>query len=278
MKPFTEFLGKDQSFWSNVKLVSETVGYSDRRTEKLKRYSIENIISAFKSRRITYAHVYSERSMVPTDLGKDLLLYLNKRSYAIENIAYPNLMDRSEARKEFEAIRERLLPSCHLPMNKQKGEKKHHLYMTCIVNMLTEEALGGVYFDDNPRGLVIVTKDGRPIRSMSRWMDGVYPSLLDPVAVWETKEYYGTTTFGSRVADGVYETMLDGHELSELGESSGRKINHYLIVDDKFTWWTKGKSYLCRIIDILNMGLVDEVLVGKEVLTRWKDVVRSWQE
>ena len=35
-------------------------------------------------------------------------------------------------------------------------------------------------------------------------------------ARWEIKEYYGTTTLGSRVADGVYETMLDGLELREL--------------------------------------------------------------
>ena len=39
---------------------------------------------------------------------------------------------------------------------------------------------------------------------------------MDPLAVWEIKEYYYTTTFGSRVADGVYETLLDGMELREL--------------------------------------------------------------
>ena len=32
------------------------------------------------------------------------------------------------------------------------------------------------------------------------------------MALWEIKEYYYTTTFGSRVADGVYETLLDGLE------------------------------------------------------------------
>jgi len=30
--------------------------------------------------------------------------------------------------------------------------------------------------------------------------------------------YYYTTTFGSRVEDGVYETLLDGMELEELRE------------------------------------------------------------
>ena len=49
-----------------------------------------------------------------------------------------------------------------------------------------------------------------------------------------------------------------------------------LFVDDYHTWWQQGKSYLCRIIDMLHMGLVDEVLFGREVLTRWPEIVRSW--
>jgi hypothetical protein len=109
-------------------------------------------------------------------------------------------------------------------------------------------------------------------------MDGAYPSIENPMAVWEVKEYYGTTTFGSRVADGVYETMLDGFELLELREHEKIAIQHYLFVDDRFTWWIKGKSYLCRIIDMLHMGLVDEVLFGKEVLQRWPEIVASWKK
>jgi len=278
MKPFAEFCKRDPSFWANTKLISETIGYSDRKTKKLKRYEIEDIISAFKMRKISYAHVYERKTNITTAFGKDILAYLNKRSETIEKDIKPNLMDRAEAKKEFEAIQKGAKHSCYLPMNKQKGEKKHYMYMTGIVNMLTEEALGGVHFDDNPKGLMVITKEGRPFRTLSRWMDGAYPRLVDPIAVWETKEYYGTTTFGSRVADGVYETMLDGHELLELEAQAGRKISHYLVVDDRFTWWTKGKSYLCRIVDILNMGLVDEVLFGKEVLSRWQDIVRSWKK
>ena len=228
MKPFPEFSDKDQSFWANIKLISETIGYSERKTKKLRRYAINDVVLAFKSRKIAFDHVYEKASMMPTDLGKEILAYLNRRSKTLEDYVQPNLMDRAEAMKEFDAIRDRANHSCYLAMNKQKGEKKHYMYMTCIVNMLTEEALGGVHFDDNPKGLLVVTRDGKPFRTLSRWMDGAYPSLIDPVAVWETKEYYGTTTFGSRVADGVYETMLDGHELLELGAETGRKTMHYL--------------------------------------------------
>ncbi|MGH9565995.1 MAG: DUF7687 domain-containing protein [Candidatus Angelobacter sp.] len=26
------------------------------------------------------------------------------------------------------------------------------------------------------------------------------------------------------------------------------------MVDSAFTWWVKGRSYLCRIVDMLHMG------------------------
>ena len=37
-----------------------------------------------------------------------------------------------------------------------------------------------------------------------------------------------------------------------------------------------GRSYLCRMIDMLNMGYVDEVLFGREVLQRLPELVAEW--
>jgi hypothetical protein len=105
--------------------------------------------------------------------------------------------------------------------------------------------------------------------------------------VWEIKEYYYTTTFGSRVADGVYETLLDGMELEELDEALRElaaidhrttHVQHLLMVDAHFTWWVKGRSYLCRIIDMLHMGYVDEVLFGKEIVDRLPVIVEDWKK
>ena len=107
-------------------------------------------------------------------------------------------------------------------------------------------------------------------------MDGAFPSVVDPIAVWEIKEYYYTTTFGSRVADGVYETLLDGMELQELRETESVNVQHYLMVDSHYTWWECGRSYLCRMVDMIHMGFVDEVLFGFEVIERLPDIVRGW--
>lgn len=80
------------------------------------------------------------------------------------------------------------------------------------------------------------------------------------------------------VADGVHETLLDGMGLEELESAAQRKVQHVLFIDDYFTWWECGRSYLCRMIDMLHMGYVDEVVFGREILTRLPDLARQWKE
>ncbi len=271
MQPDERFTHKTGNTWAYVKLLSELLGYSSG--GELLTFQQDDITKKLDERGLSTSEVGKS---APTEFGKMLCDYLNFRADILKTIARPNLMNRDQARIEFERLQSKLHPRCPLPMNKQKGEKRHRAFLTCIVNMLTEQSLGSLEFDSGPRALVTITKHNRPVRTLSRWMDGAYPNINNPVAVWEIKEYYGTTTFGSRVADGIYETMLDGLELSELAKNEGIHVKHYLIVDDYFTWWDCGKSYLCRLVDMLHMGLVDEVLFGREVLTRWPDIVRRW--
>lgn len=276
LKASEQFAAYDRSFWAHVKLVSEKIGYSERRTGRLRRYTVEQLVACLQAENLAADHLSSVDPSNSAEFGQTLQGYLNFRATVLEDAVRPNLMNREEAQQIFTQLQIELNPTCHLPMNKQRGDKRHHAYLVGIVNMLTQRALGSRSFDDNPRGLTILTREHRPLRTLSRWMDGAYPGRLDPYAVWEIKEYYGTTTFGSRVADGIYETMLDGEEIKEVDVTEGRRILHYLIVDDRFTWWDCGRSYLCRIIDMLHMGLIDEALFGREVITRWPEIVRSW--
>ena len=128
----------------------------------------------------------------------------------------------------------------------------------------------------DPRHLTSVTRNGLPVRTMARRVDGAFPKVINPIALWEVKEYYHTTTFGSRVADGVYETLLDGMELEELNATAKIHIRHYLFLDSEFTWWQCGRSYLCRVIDMMHMGYVDEVLFGRETVERIPALVAEW--
>jgi len=71
---------------------------------------------------------------------------------------------------------------------------------------------------------------------------------------------------------------LDGLELEELSEHEGIHVEHLLIVDSHYTWWRSGRSYLCRLVDMLNTGYVDEILFGYEVVERLPAIVKSWVE
>lgn len=185
-------------------------------------------------------------------------------------------MTAEEAKESFEQLHAKLKPKCCIPRNKQSGNKKTPAFFTGIINMLIEANAKSMSCDFDPRVLTTVTRGGTPLRTLARRIDGAFPSAVDPVAVWEIKEYYYTTTFGSRVADGVYESLLDGMELEELRNSEGVDIKHYLMIDAHYTWWCCGRSYLCRILDMLHMGYVDEVLFGREVLKRLPSLVREW--
>lgn len=203
---------------------------------------------------------------------------MQHRSDVLRHEVEPRLMKVDEAKKLFEKLKKQYKPTCALPLNKQKGDKKGHAFLTGIVNMIIEA--NSKTFDCNydPKELTAFTKDRFPIRTLSRRVDGAFPSVINPIAIWEIKEYYYTTTFGSRVADGVYETWLDGLELREVKENLQIHVEHFLIIDDHFTWWTKGRSYLCRIIDMLHMGILTEALFGKEVVERLPLIVQGWTQ
>lgn len=275
MRPNERFLAQPHDFWALVRQVSQKVGYTDRRTRRVKAPTINEATAALD--RLGLATDYLvRRDGTVSDLGIDLIDYFTHRADALNNQVEPMLMDAEEARNLFEEQRAALSPSAPMPMNKQRGNKRAPAYLTCLVNMTIESVIGDHPCDYDPRELTTVTRDGRPLRTLARWVDGAFPRATNPIAVWEIKEYYYTTTFGSRVADGVYESLLDGMELEELREHEGIDVLHYLMVDSRFTWWKSGKSYLCRVVDMLHMGYVDEVLFGREVVTELPRVVGYW--
>lgn len=271
-----QFLKQPKSFWAHVRTISQALGYTRRGGGQILVPSVAQLKTALERRGLESAHVADDRDRL-TAFGKTLHGYFEFRASALNEQVSKLLMDVDQARKTFRTLRRRLRPKCPLPMNKQKGAMKAPAFFTGIINMLIEANAGGSSCDFGPMQLTTVTRDQRPLRTMARRIDGAFPSAINPVAVWEIKEYYYTTTFGSRVADGVYESLLDGMEIEELREHEGIDVRHYLMIDSHFTWWVCGKSYLCRLVDMLHMGYVDEVLFGREVLNRLPKLVREWR-
>jgi AcrR family transcriptional regulator len=279
MKPNNTFLNQPLTFWAHVRAISESVGYAERGEGTIKIPILEDMLQAMRRRDLQTQHLLTT-SQRPTKLSRLLEAYFQYRAEVPDEYVQPRLMDEKRARNEFRRLRAALRPSenCPLPMNKQKGKKRAKAYLTGIVNMIIEANAQGMACDYDPRALTIVTNKGIPLRTLARRVDGAFPSTTNPIAVWEIKEYYYTTTFGSRVADAVYETLLDGMELAELRSRESVHVKHYLIIDARYTWWDCGRSYLCRIIDALHMGYVDEVLFGYEVIERLPEIVKQWVE
>lgn len=272
MKPVDRFLGKPKSFWAAVRLLSQKVGYSQG--EEIIIPSMEDMVEAYAGMGFELSKLQAQGE--PTELAASLSDYFTERARVLMCEVEPKLMDAGEAKGLFEEMEEELKPTCPLPMNKQTGEKRAKAFLTGIVNMMVEKYSKGLPCDYDPRELTTVTREGAPLRTLARRVDGAFPSVVNPVAVWEIKEYYYTRTFGSRVAGGVYETLLDGMELEELRENEQIEVQHYLITDARYTWWECGKAYLCRMFDMLHMGYADEILFGREVVEEMPRIVTGW--
>lgn len=274
MRANRNFQRLDKRFWANVRSISEALGYTDRRTQQIRVYSKTDMEAAMRKIGLTADHLLADDQF--TEFGSALHEYFAYRADVLNTFAASRLMDVQQAAQVFADFRQRSGSTAPVPLNKQKGEKKAPAYLTGLVNMIIATHANGLPCDYDPKRLTTVTRNNAPLRTLARRVDGCFPDCTNPVAVWEIKEYYYTTTFGSRVADGVYETLLDGLELEELREHEGIDIQHLLVIDSHYTWWGMGKSYLCRIIDMLNMGYVDEVLFGYEVVERLPDIVSEW--
>lgn len=275
MKADQRFLNQPKHFWANVRTISQHVGYTARGTGQIRVPDIPAIVKSLGDLGLKTAHI-ADQTGCPTSLGSSLVAYFAHRADVLNRFVKRRLMDAERAARAFARVQKATKSKLPVPMNKQKGGKKKPAYLTAIVNMLIDANVQGIPCVYDPRELTTFTRMDVPLRTLARRIDGAFPSAVNPIAVWEIKEYYHTTTFGSRVADGVYETLLDGMELEELRRSENVDCKHYLMIDARYTWWDCGRSYLCRIVDMLHMGYVDEVLVGTEVLERLPALAKEW--
>ena len=277
MRADPTFLAQTKEFWAHIRTISQQVGYTQRGEGTIKVPTLAEIGSALLALELSTRQIVSEHGVV-TPFGQVVLNYFAFRARVLNGTVQAQLMDRAAAERSFTRLKRKLNPKCPLPMNKQSGEKKNFAFFTGIVNMLIEAGIEGSPCDYDPRALTTITRDSMPLRTLARRVDGAFPTAVNPISIWEIKEYYYTTTFGSRVADGVYETLLDGMELEELAASTGYQIDHVLFIDGHYTWWGCGRSYLCRMIDMLHMGYVDEIIFGNEVIDRLPLLVQEWMK
>ena len=278
MKANKHYLNQESSFWGYIRFIGDRLGYSSRK-EGILTFSSEQIQECLEQYNLD----------IDSETLTNVVDYLKYRKDILTSFVEPHLMDLDEAESRYYELKRKLdstgkVYTSPQPMNKQKGNKRKLAFFTCAINLLTEDAINefnsannsNIICDYDPHHLMYLTEDDDPRylkTTYSRRFDGAIPSLKSPAAIWEIKEYYYTTTFGSRIADGVYETQLDGYELKN---TMGLTPIPTFFIDGYTTWWGMGKSYLCRIIDTLHMGLVNEVIFGKEIYEAWPEKIQEY--
>ncbi|GAA4453886.1 DUF7687 domain-containing protein [Phytohabitans houttuyneae] len=105
-----------------------------------------------------------------------------------------------------------------------------------------------------------------------RRLDGAFPSLVNPYAIWEIKEYWGKTSGGSKMSDAIYECQLVGTELRAFEDKHGIRIEHFVLLDG-YEQWSVRRSDLRRAVDLLYSGLIDELIVGHQVIGSWRAIM-----
>jgi len=165
-----------------------------------------------------------------------------------------------------------------LPKTTQTKNQEHHQSSKAMVLTTTRLAEAvckefGVPIEPNPQRRCVWVAD-QQLHVTARNLDGAIPSLVDPFLVWEIKEYWGTTSGGSKMSDAVYESALVGRELRDFEKRAKLHVEHAVLLDGK-AQWTSRKSDLLRFYDLYHQGLIDMLIVGREVETVWQPFVKS---
>lgn len=296
MRADPRFRNQGSEFWAYVRVITQTLRAARKGSDQINPYTLLEVHAALRTS--AYPSAALGKPEQPSTLALTLHDYFTYRARVLNEVVRKNLMTAEEAAHEFEQLKKELDTGDGIPqfdskgkqtsvsytvngvtvnvaMNKQKGDKRNIQYFTGMIDLTIANALGES-FDYDPHTLTTIGDEFELYYTMARRMDGAYPSTINPKAVWEIKEYYYTTTFGSKISDAVYITQLDGYELEDIGRQ--HPVPQLLLMVDSYNvWWRQGKSYLCRLIDVLNMGKVDEILFGREVLTELPSIAKSWQ-
>jgi hypothetical protein len=232
---------------------------------------------------------YAEAEILPsleamgTEASRALVRYLSTRQEILPKLAeythfrfsaadalFAQARTEEEAQADFAALSDEVVAKYGTQSADHHQSSK---VMVQTVEVLTRAVCleRGLNVDVNPQKRAVVMSD-QHIWVSPRRLDGAMPSLLNPVGLWEIKEYWGGTAGGSKMSDAIYECQLVGEELRAFEDMFGPRVYHYAILDGR-QQWARRMSDLRRAVDLLCAGLLDELLVGEEVLIEWPRIV-----
>ncbi|QQC90594.1 hypothetical protein [Streptomyces alfalfae] len=227
--------------------------------------------------------IISVLSSVGTPVAGGLISYLKNHDGVLDRLsAYWSkrrevadsllalMRTEEQAKADYAGVSDQVLQSYGVKLEGYHKSSKA-LVNTVDAIVYRECRKSGVPVDTNPQSRAALVSDEH-IWVSPRRLDGAIPGLLNPVAIWEIKEYWGKTGGGSKMSDAIYELHLVGLELRMFEDEFKIHVNHYAIMDGKDQWNSR-KSDIRRAVDLLYSGILDELVVGREVLTEWPRIV-----
>jgi hypothetical protein len=201
-----------------------------------------------------------------TDLGREVKTYLKERECQV-NLALNNLRSLEEIAKDLAkkgiryATKETKSGYFRSPLASEVEE--------VVKSICTAKKIA--YLSNPPNvSRPIIRIPNRGVYPLMRQLDILIPGMENPRVVIEVKEFWGEKKGGSKMSNAVYETYCVARELKDLEETFGLKIYHYVVTDGK-EQWSKRRSDLVKLIDLLNRGLIDGLFVGRSACSGLKE-------
>ena len=282
MKPLQEFeYPPEDEFWEYVKLIlnykpsrgRNKLAQTDEMQEVHLRATGEKIPD-----RVLSGKLLSPDGEVSA-LGQELIRYFCRRAQQVSSLL-DDLREEEEGLEEMESLG--LIAKKHKPQSPGQSESPRIVQQTIEAISQRVAAESGMEVNTDPGGRCVMFVNDHLLVTPRR-MDGALPGLFNPVALWEIKEYWGRAG-GSKMSDVVYESELVGWALYRFNKAlpSAAQVHHYVIIDGKGRW--KGdsrggrQSDLGRLVDLLNQGLISELLYGKNILPEWTRILHEEAE
>ena len=259
----------DDPFWHVVRILGDQS--ATKRGKYAANIAPHEIISVMQSIGTPVAHGLVDYLKNHEAVLERLSAYWAKRREVSDNLL-ALMRTEDEAKADFASISDQVLKSYGVQLAGYHNSSKALVDAVDAV-VYRECRNADVQVNTNPQSRAAIISD-QHIWVSPRRLDGAIPDLLNPVAIWEIKEYWGKTGGGSKMSDAIYELHLVGLELRMFEDEFNIHVNHYAIMDGREQWNSR-KSDVRRAVDLLYSGLLDELVVGSEVLTEWPRIVQE---
>ena len=205
-----------------------------------------------------------------TDLGREIKTYLEERERQV-NLALSNLRSLEEVAEDLakKGIR-------YVTRKTKSGYFRSPLASEIEEVVKSVCTAKKIAYLSNPPNVSrpIIRIPNKGVYPLMRQLDILIPGMENPRVVIEVKEFWGEKEGGSKMSNAVYETYCVARELKDLEEMFDLKIYHYVVTDGK-EQWSKRRSDLVKLIDLLNRGLIDGLLVGRSARNELKEELEN---